>query len=517
MNPKPKPSSTSQGEARVLYIHPAKQGTHFRKNADMGRSYGIIPVGVAGLINVLRENGISVRGLNCPLESHLNPNFNLSSWLQAQPQAQIILIDLHWYEHCYGAIDVARQCKKAKPRSWIIMGGLTASGFSQEILEFSKEIDFIIRGDAEKPLLYLVQRLLDSGKKNGTNLKLNDIPNLSYRDNGAIQENPQTYTATSGDLDALNFVGIDFMDHYQEYWVNEYIVKDVDQALQALQSKPFWGRWLTSARGCRYHCSYCGGSKESHKKLANRFGLVTRSPDKLAADLGNLANLGVVQASMSYDLAEMGSDYWQEFFALVRQSGVKISIYNEFFQLPEPAFIKDFARSVELDHSCVVLSPLSGNERVRRMNGKHYSNAALFDTIDILDQYNLFLIVYFSMNLPGENRATFQETLSLARDVFDFYPSSRLRILNTVHTIDPFSPMNTFPEKFGIVSTMSSFMDFYKYCKDTQFASPEARTELNRGYTLKDLDARSLEEMANAWDALQVGRETSWWPVPRSW
>lgn len=506
-----------QDDSPVLYIHPSKQGVQFRPDAKFGRTYGLLPVGVAGLVNVLRENGIPVRGLNYPLERQLDKNFDLRKWLAARRGVRVILIDLHWYEHCYGAIDIARLCKEVMPWAWIVVGGLTASGFSREILERFPEIDFIIRGDAEKPLLELVRHLLKTGSRSGVQAGLGGIPNLSFRNEAGIVENAQLYTASSADLDVLNFVDIDFMDHYQEYYVHEYIVIDIDKTLNAMQTNPYQGRWLTSARGCRYHCSYCGGGKDSHKMLASRMGLVPRSPQKLVDDLRNLAKVGVIQASMSYDIAEMGEDYWQEFFAQLRNSGVKISIYNEFFQNPEPAFIDEFARSVEMTHSSVVLSPLSGNERVRRLNGKHYSNAALFDTLEYLSRYSIYLIVYFSLNLPGETNDTFQETLYLARDIYEFYPTDHLRILNTVHTIDPFSPMNLFPDKFGIESSMTSFLDFYTYCQDTQYSKPEARSELNRGFKLKDINARSLERMANAWDAMRAGRETSWWPVPASW
>jgi radical SAM superfamily enzyme YgiQ (UPF0313 family) len=350
----------------------------------MGRFYGLMPVGVAGLVNILRENGIPVRGVNFAQERQLDKNFNLKSWLGARRGVRVILIDLHWYEHSYGAINTAQLCKQVMPWAWIVLGGLTASGFSREILEHFPEIDFIIRGDAEKPLLELVQRLLPAVGHSTAQLRLGDIPNLSYRSEDGIQENILGYTAGPEELDAQNFADIDFMDHYTEYYVSEYVVLDAEKALNSLPTNPFKGRWLTSARGCRYHCSYCGGNKDAHKSLAGRLGLVIRSPHRLVDDLRKLSQAGVIQASMSYDLAEMGEDYWREFFSLLRGSGVKISIYNEFFQNPEPAFIDDFAQSVDLSHSCVVLSPLSGDERVRRLNRKHFSNQALFDTLEYL-------------------------------------------------------------------------------------------------------------------------------------
>ena len=64
---------------------------------------------------------------------------------------------------------------------------------------------------------------------------------------------------------------------------------------------------------------------------------------------------------------------------------------------------------------------------------------------------------------------------------------------------------------------MTKFMDFYEYCRKTAHTGGEARTELNRGFTLADEHARSLERMANRWDAARVGKEANWWPIPSGW
>jgi hypothetical protein len=353
------------------------------------------------------------------------------------------------------------------------------------------------------------------------NTALEKIPNLIYRSDTIVEtgiaETPGSYVACTEDLDSLDFVDLDFLEHAREYLVHEYVVTSLPLARQALETNPFLGRWTCTARGCKFHCSYCGGSKESHMLLAGRNGIVTRSPEKVVDDLKRMKENGLIQASLSYDIAILGEEYWRKFFALLRESGVKIGVYNEFFQLPTKEFIDDYARSVVMPQSCVALSPLSGNERVRRLNGKHYSNEALFDILDILSQHRFYLFVYFSLNLPGETRETFEETLEVATSIYDFYPTSLLKILNTVHTIDPVSPMNMYPEKFGIQANMSTFMDFYEYCKQTSQAGPGARTGLYRGFQLSDPNARSLEAMANAWDQTREGRETNWWPVPPSW
>ena len=107
----------------------------------------------------MRGAGIEVQGINFPLERELNRRFDLRRWLRAQTRARVILIDLHWYEHSYGAISMARFCKEALPDAWVVLGGLTASAFAREILERFDAVDFVIRGDAEQPLLALVQQV----------------------------------------------------------------------------------------------------------------------------------------------------------------------------------------------------------------------------------------------------------------------------------------------------------------------------------------------------------------------
>jgi radical SAM superfamily enzyme YgiQ (UPF0313 family) len=511
-----------EGKFQVLYVHPAKQGPDFTPDVDNGRPYGLIPLGIPALINLLRANGIPVKGIVHPLEKQLNPAFNLKNWLKQQAGVRVILIDLHWYEHCYGAVETARMCKEILPSAWTVLGGLSASGFAQEILEGFPQVDFIIRGDAEQPLLALVQRLLAGGSQAEIAADLSGIPNLSYRgmepgQNSAVLENPGTYVACTQALDELDFVDLDFLEHAQEYFVHEYIVTNLVAAREALQTSPFLGRWTCTARGCKFHCSYCGGSKESHKLLAGRDGIITRSPEKVVNDLCRLKERGVIQASLSYDIAVLGEEYWRKFFALLRESGVEIGIYNEFFQMPTPDLIEEYARSVVMPQSCVALSPLSGNERVRRLNGKHFSNDQLFEILDVLSEHRFYLFVYFSLNLPGETNETFEETIDLAKAVYDFYPPSLLKILNTVHTIDPVSPMNMYPEKYGIQSSMRTFRDYYEYCQGTRQGGPLARIGFNRGYDLNNPADRSLLDMANAWDNARVGRESSWWPVPPSW
>ena len=394
------------------------------------------------------------------------------------------------------------------------MGGLTSSAFSQEILQDHPEIDFVIRGDAEVPLLSLVQRLLQYGPAQPPP-HLDQVPNLSFRDGDRIVENARTYCATSADLDRLNFVDIDFIEHEAEYHVHEYIVTDLEMARSVEDKRIYRGRWVCNARGCEYECYYCGGCKSAQQALAGRDGLVVRSPASIVDDIKRMVENRVIQVSFSYDIVELGEAYWQELFSRLKHSGIKIGLYNELFHLPEPKFIEEFVKHSDMTHSCIALSPLSGSMEVRRLNGKYFTDDELFDTLDLLNLYNVPIFVYFSLNLLGENDETIQETIDLAERIYALYPSSLLKILNSLHTIDPLSPMSVHPEEYSIERSMSTFLDYYNYCRDTQFNHPGARTEMHRGF--RPLEERSVKAMADAWDAARLGRESSWWPIPPGW
>jgi hypothetical protein len=194
-----------------------------------------------------------------------------------------------------------------------------------------------------------------------------------------------------------------------------------------------------------------------------------------------------------------------------------MGLYNELFQMPKPAFIHAYARCADVEHSSLAVSPLSGSEQVRRRNGKYFSDQELFELLTMLNMYNLPILVYFSMNLPGEDERTMQESVELAERIHSFYPSSLLKIITSCHTIDPLAPMNVDPEGYGITVDMRSFEDYYAYCRETQLAGPEARTELHRGFLPDGTWSRSMATMAELWDRARVGRESSWWPVPPGW
>lgn len=493
----------------ILYVHPAKQEVDARYDKfKAGSTYPFLPVGIVGLVNLLRGQGWRVAGLNLPLELVLRPTFDFRAWIASQPPAKLVMIDCHWYEHCFGAMEVAATCKQFWPGTPVVIGGLTASNFAEEILTHFPAVDYVVRGDAEEPISVLASFCCGGG---ATALK--SIPNLVFRQEGKVVQNPRAYFADSDTLDSLDFVSLDWLKNWRSYAAVQYS----GSGMLAIRDYKYQGHWLTVGRGCVFNCIYCGGGKRSHQDLAGRSGYVVRDPVRVVDDLARLKALNYDQVSLSLDPATFRPEWWRTFFRLLQEQKIRIGIYNEFFQSPSKDFLAEFARSADLEHTEVAISPLSGNETVRKQNGKFYSNQKFLQMLRTLKKYEIPIFIYFSLNLPGETPQTFKETLYLAQEIGEIYPPHLLRMLNPCHTLDPVSPMSRQPDRFQMDVHYKTFQDYYTYCKGTGWQPRHVIRGQHRGFDMRGRSAQVVEQMAQVWDLFARRQRFQCFPVPRSW
>lgn len=493
----------------VLYIHPAKQEVR----AEFGKYraspfYPLIPVGVIGMVNLLRDEGWDVQGLNLPLEIMLDTGFSLDAWLAEIDPPSLVMIDVHWYEHCFGAMEVARHVKRLLPECRIAIGGLTATFFAEEILKTRKDIDYVIRGDGEIPLLQLVRKVCGEAE-----MPFEDIPNLTWRAGKKVRNSIGFYTADQKQLDSLDFVSTDWLLHASGNGALQYTGGGVIDPHKTSNR----GHWLTVGRGCVFNCIYCGGGKKSHSDLAAREGYVMRDPQHVAEDVARLQQEGYRQVSLSLDIATFPAKWWRAFFLELQTRRIRIGFYNEFFQLPSREFIRQFGETADLEHTEVAISPLSGNEKVRDLNGKHYNNERFLGMLKHMQEYRIPIFVYFSLNLPGETLQSFKETLQLAKQVGESYPQDLLRMLNPCHTIDPMSPMSRQPGVFKIHVEYNTFKDYYEYCRSTAWEPKYVQRGALRGFAMEGRPTETVEQMARIWDMFAQAQKFQCFPVARVW
>lgn len=489
--------STSISQPQIVYIHPAKQRVGF-PFGDPRLAYltpfTLIPVGLIGLVNMLRQDGVAVRGVNYPAESFMDTSFDLRQWLRGIPTPRLIMIDLHWYEHAFGALDVARACKDVHPHTPVLVGGMTASLFAREILEHCAAVDYVIRGDAEEPLGRLAAQYCSGSVRRQD---LDAVRGLTHRVDGEVRENPLGDCASCAELDGLNATDVDFMDHGDDYLGFQYVGR---RGLFVPGVSGFArGHWLSTGRGCAHQCSFCGGDREAHRVIAGRQGFVRRSASRVADDIEALSDRGVQQVAFSLDPAVLGEAYWKALFGELARRRVRIGVYNEAFQLPSEAFIEAFAECADLGHSQLALSVLSGDEKVRQMNGKRFGNAELFAAVRSMRRHKIPLAVYHSFNLPGSDETALRKTIFVTEQIGRIYSPSFLMVYNQPHTIDPCSPMSRHPEDYDLEVRLRSFEDYYEYCQLTAVERPGVLGVANRGFTWRGRTEAMERRMQQLW------------------
>ncbi|MEW8970743.1 MAG: cobalamin-dependent protein [Mesobacillus sp.] len=246
----------------------------FRKNAllagpisDVVPSspvFEMYPIGLTSIAEYLERHGLRVKIINIANRMLMDENFDVEKKLK-RIKTRAFGIDLHWLPHAHGSIELAKIVKKLHPETPMIFGGLSATYYHKELIEYPF-IDFVMRGDStEKLMLLLINHF-----KNGTH-HLGGIPNLTWKDGDNPVYNSLSHVPDS--LDEFDIPGY------------RYTIKSVFKYKNFLDPLPYNG-WLQypntailTAKGCTQGCLICGGSKQSYKDNCNRKVLAKRSPE----------------------------------------------------------------------------------------------------------------------------------------------------------------------------------------------------------------------------------------------
>lgn len=423
----------------ILYIHSTKNPRTLEKP-----SFAIMPMGIIGILNGLVAKGINVLGINLALEQHLNPEYDLKEAL-ADIDYKILMTDLHWYVHSFGAMYVVEQAKEVYPELPVVIGGYTSTIYPIEIMENFSGVDYIVTGDSDLPMDMLVDYLLGRAS-----IKVEDIPNIVYRSGDKIITAEKTWTESS--LDNIDFIHTDFFEHAD--LVPHLTVNGVTRRMSGL--------WLCIARGCKFNCGYCCGANVNMKTLFRRCNILKRSPHKVAEDFIELTKMGIMQISPSHDFDMFGYDYYHEIFEKIRESGVKPGMYLECFQLPSKEYIDEMAATFNCDQLTLVISPISGNEVLRKQNGKLFSNDELYEIVDYIKSKKIKLILYYTLNPVGETKQQFEDTCFQMQFFRMRHRFNKNNLLYQSVVIDPLAVMRGFDK---IKVHYNSFMDYYNFSK----------------------------------------------------
>ena len=398
--------------------------------------FEMYPIGFASLSEYLERHGLTVRIINVAMKMLKDEKFNVERLIQKNKPVAFG-IDLHWMAHVQGALAIAEIVKRFHPSIPVILGGLSATYYHEEILRQYPFIDFVLRGDStEKPLVQLLQTI----KKGG---EFEKIPNLTYRDGkNRIQINPLTHVPEN-----LDEITIDYL----------HIMKKVVRYIDPTGYQPFidWYAYPVTAvftcRGCIYSCKTCGGSAQTFRTMANRRKPAYRNPRLLAQDIFNVSDHLHAPVMVIGDIFQPGEEYGFTFLEEMKRRPITNHIAFEFFVPPSRAQLKRIAESIP--NFNIEISPESHDEEVRRAFGRPYDNQSLERMIgDAVDLGSKRIDLFFMTGLPRQTYSSVLETVNYSRSLLErFRPYGKLFpfISPLAPFLDPGSAVFEAPEKYG--------------------------------------------------------------------
>ncbi|HTY13388.1 MAG TPA: radical SAM protein [Candidatus Omnitrophota bacterium] len=425
----------------IVFLHMPKKVGAYREIMKM-------PLGLTALADLLEKNGFSARIFHESIEQKADPGFDPVK-LARKEKAKLVALTLHWHPQSYRVIETARSIKVADPDRAVVLGGLTASLFADEIVSTFKEIDYVVRGDAEIPLLELARG--DKPKK--------DIPNLTWRDGERTVSNPLSYSAGREMLDSLVYSRLDLIAHHEMYLRLFDHEQDLDLMTREklMASRPF--AYYNAGRGCPVNCSFCGGSNSTQCATSKRDKYLFISIPSVIRDLKGFAAHGAEYLYTSFD-PDPRNDHYLKLFEQVRREGIKLNCYFECWDLPTDRFINDFGKTFG-EGSCLIFSPDAGSEKVRRLNkGFSYSNAELMAKLDRVKKNGIKAEAYFTLGLPFETGDDLKETEDLMAELKRNHGDTRVRFMPM--ELDPGSPIWFDEKKYGATSFRKNFKDLYE-------------------------------------------------------
>jgi len=383
----------------------------------------------------------------------------------------VVGISYHWFIHS-NVLQIAKKIKAESPDTRVLLGGFSASHFDKQILEYDEEryIDAIIRGDGEKPFLDYVSTL-DPRK----------VENLTYRYNGRIIKKPVTYAQR--DLSGLSCTAPDMndiVDNWGKYIMHPIVKADIYRVGVPRSigvhppEKTSRNFDVCLGKGCAYNCVYCGGCRDVHKWSSGRECPLLRPLNEVVSDIHNLEANGVEKICI--DFGPFGDEsYYRKLFDRLGKTGLDVMFSP--FCLPSRELVSALANTFK---SCTLeISPETGSERLRKMHWEmgyakpFYMNEKILRLLEFIndEKKNVTPLVGFIVGLPFETEDDITKTESLIEKIVRSYKNRffqpQTQILYLPLFLEPGSPIDREPKKFGMKIWRASFEDYVQHVDST--------------------------------------------------
>ncbi len=410
------------------------------------RSLFYIPMGLFSMASNLKKAGFDVEILNLDLEKG-----DIEDILDFR-SLDAVGLDCHWINQGLVVLDTARLIKKIKPEVFVFLGGYTASFFAEELLKDYPAVDAVIKGDGDTPIVELC-KILTRDYKQENNLE--SVPNLAWkRSDGQIVFNECSYVATAADMDQFDFADMKLLRNWENY-------RDLSRfwtKFTSINRLPIF--FLEPGRGCKYNCSFCGGSSFAQEAISNRKDQVVRSIDTVISTIKKAVSYGYTAFFTTFEFE--GSDGWySNLFRRIKAEKLKLSFGYGCWSTPSKFLIDELSECFE--QVILELSPETFDHDLRKRNKDKrifYTNKEMEDCLDYINtRANIKVQLYFGYFLPFDNEEIIYKTMEYIVGLYLKY-SDLIEIIYSNLSTDPGALLYLNPEKYRVNIAVRNFNDF---------------------------------------------------------
>ncbi len=441
----------------IAFIHPPSIYDFRKRNLKAGPISDVVPstpvfemypMGFLSMLSYLVPKGYNARISNVASMMVMSDKFDPVKYLKSL-DTEIYGIDLHWLPHVHGAISIARIIKEFNPDARVLLGGFSASYFSDDIMKTYPEIDYVLKGDFQE---YSTMKLIDSVEKN---IDLGTVPNLVYRDEMRhVKHNPNSKENTVDNV---------FLN-YKVLMRNAIKYHDVKGHLP-------YADWINNPEsvtiiehGCQFNCAFCGGSNFSYRNNFFPVSPVYRNPETIAKEIELAREILGAPIFVAGDINLAGEKFYGNLFREIKELKADIPILTEYFRPPQKDYLNELSRS--FGEFSVEISPESSSENIRRINGREYSNESLEKSIaDAKEAGCKKFDVYFTLGISGQGEKELEDDIEYATKLMNHEKGSDMKVYSFISPLTPFIDPGSLiyekPEKYGFHITARTIEEYY--------------------------------------------------------
>jgi clorobiocin/coumermycin A biosynthesis protein CloN6/CouN6 len=426
--------------------------------------YEMYPIGWFSIKQRLADHGFDTKIVNVASLMLMHPELDVKRLL-SRLEAPIFGFDLHWMTQCHGAVELAAVLKEVHPEALTIFGGISATYYASQLIEYPS-VDVVVQGyDTLEPLTELVARV-NAGIRD-----FRSIPNLMYKVDGGIRTTGFRHKPASHYNDAAG--------DWSYYRETPSAGPSASKLIMTLPNT-----------GCAHDCGWCGGSRFAYRNIMGvRKTLIQKDNDLIIEELRTMKEAAKHTSIYALQCYSENKVRLHRYLDAVKEVGYS-SVSFEQFNLTAPDTLRKMGESTA---AYIMLSPESHDPKISAAAGRGtYTMEQMEDWIPrALDAGVKGVMVWFFIGMPYQDRQSVMDTVAYSeRLIRKFGGWSALPLIcPMVPFLDPGCRFFEEPERHG-------YRIFHRTLEEHRRAMVEPLWHRRLNYETRWLSRRELQDVS---------------------